>query len=127
MTAAALLTLATTASAGTIKVPQEYLGSWCNISSSNEYLKKYNDCNQPSDALTIYSDHLDGWEVGCRFTAVKTWFDPTIIRNTKEWGVKVSLVEARCEGIDRHITWKEQFTIHASKGALTIKYQERRK
>jgi hypothetical protein len=69
--------------------------------------------------MTIRSTSYRGWEHGCRFTAVKTWFDPNIVAATKMMGVKVSRIEADCNG--EGCTWKEQMTAYVTKGTLVIR------
>jgi hypothetical protein len=126
---AAALALSGSAAIAGPTVHKAALGSWCSVGPSDKgaflYLEKIRDCDKPTDNLHVYPDHYEGWEYACRFTGVKTWFDPKIIANTKEWGVKVSRVEASCAGID--CTWKERLTVYVSKGAFVLKdvYQSR--
>jgi hypothetical protein len=105
-------------------VHKDVLGSWCYVGTvvkgEAQYGEKFDkDCDTPSDILIIQPTRYEGWEYGCRFTAVKTWFDPNIIASTKTMGVKVSRIESSCEGID--CTWKEQLTVYVEKGTLIIK------
>jgi|RhiMetdeSRZDD1v2_1073273.scaffolds.fasta_scaffold627870_2 hypothetical protein len=123
---AAALALSVSAASAGPTVHKEVLGSHCPIGSvaRETYYQSQDDQSQDvscrEDRMTIYPTHYEGWEFTCRFIAVKTWFDPNIIASTKTMGVKVSRVEARCEGLD-HCTWKEQLTLFASKGTLVLK------
>jgi hypothetical protein len=122
---AALLALGSSPSFAGPTVHKEVLGSWCHAGSGDKgealYIEKYdNDCEVPSDALIIRPTRYQGWEYGCRITAVKTWFDPNIIASTKTMGAKASRIESSCEGLD-HCIWKEQLTIYNEQGTLKIK------
>src|SRR5260370_1088654 len=132
MTTAALLALSNSPGLAGPTIHKDVLGSWCYsgtvVKGEFQYSEKFNkDCDDPINTMTVHPTRYEGWEHSCRFTAVKTWFDPNIIANTKTWGVKVSRIESSCEGID--CTWKEQLTIYVTKETFIVKnprqYQER--
>jgi hypothetical protein len=104
---------------------KEAVGTWClngNDETRKEttYLEFNGKCENPLDLLIVERTNYRGSEHTCRITAVKTRFDPNIIANTKEWGVPVSQVTSKCEGLDT-CTWREQVTLYVSKGVLVLK------
>jgi hypothetical protein len=98
-------------------------GKWCSYPDEfygegpRDYYVSYpsGHCNE-TNWIEIKPSSYEGHEVGCGFTSVKTWFDPNIIRNTKEWGVRVARISAQCGG--EGCTWRETFIMYVSKGTL---------
>jgi hypothetical protein len=132
MLTAVLLALGSSPGLAGPTVHKELLGSWCfmgqdEITGKNRYYEQLPGSKECDDAVTTFKlDRLHGWEHGCRYTAVKTWFDPDIVATTKTWGVKVSRIEASCEGDG--CTWRAQITAYVSKGTLNTtirRYQAR--
>jgi hypothetical protein len=102
--------------------------AWRRATKRGTTASQFPDSKECGDGImTIKPDRYQGWEHGCRYTAVKTWFDPNIVASTKTMGVKVSRIEARCEG--EGCTWMERLTVHVTKGTLVVKdarhYRER--
>jgi hypothetical protein len=132
MTTATLLALGSLPSLAAPTVDENLIGSWCVANedggkNETRYWSKTDGQDCGDGILIIRPTSYRGWEHSCRFTAVKTRFDPNIVAATKMMGVKVSRIEARCEG--EGCTWREQLTAYVSKGTLVIKntrhYRER--
>jgi hypothetical protein len=69
--------------------------------------------------LRIKPDRYEEVESSCRYTEVKTWFDPTIpVAIKTKPGVYVSQVTAECTG--EGDKWREQATFYFSKGMLYL-------
>ena len=110
---------------------EDLIGSWCpspyqeDDKDERHYWPKDSDCGD--GILTIHRSSYEGWEQSCRFTSVKTRFDPSVDANTKMMGTKVSRINANCSG--EECTWKEQMTAYVTKGTLVVKnrrhYRER--
>jgi hypothetical protein len=128
LTAAALFAFAVSAQAGPT-VHKDVIGSWCRHTDENTYISLLpgEEKNCGDGIVVIKSNLYQGWEHECRYTAVKTWFDRSIIATTKTMGVTVSRVDASCEG--EGCTWREQLTFYKAQGTLTIRnprhYRER--
>ena len=73
----------------------------------------------------IKPDRYEEVESGCRYTEVKTWFDPTIPVATKtKLGAYVSRVTAQCTG--EGDKWREEATFYFSKGMLYFSRKQTR-
>jgi hypothetical protein len=107
-------------------IPRDVRGNWCSGSTNNDS-DSYLACNEGEGGgeFVVEANGYSGLEYGCRAVEVKTWFDPRIIRNTKEWGVSVSRVTAQCEsGEGRGSKWREETTMYVSKGVLVAKTRQ---
>jgi hypothetical protein len=124
-----LATSATTARTGTPVMlnNKEIIGEWCASKADTELFfssKSREDCG--AGALNIQINGIEGWEHGCQYTAVKTWYDPTIPTATKTpTGALVSRIEMICTG--EGYTWRERVTVHLGKGFLSYKSNWRSK
>jgi hypothetical protein len=109
------------------RVPKEILGEWCGQSAQTEGVDYYfpGTCRDTDGWLVVKPDRYEGHELGCRFASVKTWYDRNIARNTKETGVTVARINARCGG--EGCEWRESFIIYVSKGTLEIRERNRSK
>lgn len=118
---ACAVALTATAQAGPT-VPEDIRGAWCRTGADGKVSvyspTETGKCEAEDGIMTIKPDRYVGWEHTCRYTSVKTWFDPNIARSTKSMGVYVSRIDARCGG--EGCTWKEQLTAHEAKGALYV-------
>jgi hypothetical protein len=75
--------------------------------------------------LRIKPDRYEEVESGCRYTEVKTRFDPTIPVATKtKLGAYVSRVIAQCTG--EGDKWREEATFYFSKGMLYFSRKQTR-
>jgi len=106
---------------------KEIIGEWCDYRYEKEmslFPKLDEDCGD--GILNIQVNGIKGWEHSCRYTAVKTWYDPTIPTATKTpTGALVSRIEMTCAG--EGCTWRERVTIHLGKGYLAYKSNWRSK
>ena len=102
-------------------VPEFARRTWCQAETAWEgttVYRTHGDCENNDDVMTIKASRYEGWEYACDFTAVKTWFDPSIPSATKTFGVHVFRITADCGG--EGCTWKEQLTFWQSKGSLYV-------
>ena len=130
LTGAALLACADDATAAKLQ-NKAVLGAWCTMAAEPNAqgpeiyypLGLGEECRD--GILWIKPDRYEEVESGCRYTEVKTWFDPTIPVATKtKPGVYVSQVTAECTGEgDR---WREQATFYFSKGMLYFSRKQTR-
>jgi hypothetical protein len=130
LAAAALLACAADATAAKLQ-NKALLGAWCimaaepNAQGPEIYypLGLGEECRD--GILRIKPDRYEEVESGCRYTEVKTWFDPTIPVATKtKPGVYVSQVTAECTG--EGDKWREQATFYFSKGMLYFSRKQTR-
>ena len=75
---------------------KEIIGEWCNYEYKKEVSLSWRgpeeDCGD--GILKIKVNAIEGWEHGCTYTSVKTWYDPTIPTATKTpTGALVSRIE----------------------------------
>jgi hypothetical protein len=123
LTGVAALAMVTSAHADPL--PRSVLGKWCvNASESTglkwvDYLFKWDEDCSAEDVIQIKHNEWTGWEFSCKFIAAKTRFDPTIPRDTKNSGVWVSHIEAKCFGLCT--TWRSNFILYFSKGQLEMR------
>jgi hypothetical protein len=110
----------------TDRLPKDVLGKWCSNSNSDlgnsKWETAYYDWNKdcdPTAAIEIKQNEWIGWEDGCRFTEVKTRFDPTIPLSTKSGGVWVAHIKAKCSG--EGCDWHSNFVLYFSKGRLVMR------
>jgi hypothetical protein len=113
-------------------LPSKFLGKWCadlggdaqptppGSEWTNTFLSlsDLEDCDKHS-VIEVKQNEWTGWESGCRFTEVKTRFDPTIPANTKEMGVWVAHIKANC--IEESCKWHSSFVLYHSMGALFMR------
>jgi hypothetical protein len=102
-------------------------GKWCSYPDSGEGPTSYvsypsGHCKE-DNWIEIKPSSYEGHEMGCNFTSVKTWFDPNIVRNTKEMGVRVAQISAQCGG--EGCTWRQTFIMYVSKGTLYMQQLSR--
>jgi hypothetical protein len=117
ITAIAAIAVASPAAAAPT-LHRDVQGRWCTDGSVQ--LWEYTDANcAPENAITVKPDRYEGWEFGCRITAVKKTFDRDIIASTKTMGAWVARVNATCSGID--CEWQEQMTMYVEKGTLFMR------
>ena len=126
--AAALAAMALPAQADSL--PKEALGKWCAMDNEDQgatwdrtYFGWFPDpkCN-PDTIITITNKRwggLGGLSVECSFTSVRTRFDRSIIRNTKEMGVNVAHISAQCSNED--CSYRSEFVVYFSQGILTMR------
>jgi hypothetical protein len=113
------------------QLPREILGKWCSEPVANveptppgsewtEFYSRWDkDCAEDA-AIEIKQNEWTAWESGCRFTELKTRFDPTIPVATKTPpGVWVAHVKAKCAG--EGCTWRSSFVLYLSKGTLFMR------
>jgi hypothetical protein len=123
----AIATAPGTASHTAPTVHKDIVGSWCpspyqeDGKDERHYWPKDRDCGD--GILTIHPSSYEAWEQSCRFTSVKTSFDPSVDANTKIMGVKVARIGAKCNG--EECTWKKQLTAYVTKGTLVVKNERR--
>jgi hypothetical protein len=123
LVAALLLSCGSVSAAPTSRVHQEVIGEWCQPLTRGHvtsYWERQEDQNCGEEILIVEAHRYAGWEFACRITAVKTWVDPTIILNTKEWGTKVSQIDSICSDV-QVCEWRERITLHVSKGTLSLR------
>jgi hypothetical protein len=115
-----LVVLATTlpAHAGA-KLPNELVGKYCldEFGDLEFYEAQKEEC--PMDRkVELTATEYKGHELSCRFTAVRTWIDPTLRLDTKTMGRPVTLVNARCSDMD--CTWPRTFTMNTTHGGMSV-------
>jgi hypothetical protein len=98
---------------------KEVLGTWCMINDTESVrARKNEDCGD--SIMIIKPDRYEGWEHGCIYTDVVTWFDGTISVATKTpLGAPVSRIKSGCAG--EGCTWREEMTVYFAKGVLFTK------
>jgi hypothetical protein len=130
LAAAALLACAGDATAAKLQ-NKAVLGAWCTMAAEPNAqgpeiyypLGLGEECGD--GILRIKPDRYEEVESGCRYTEVKTWFDPTIPVATKtKLGAYVSRVTAQCTG--EGDKWREEATFYFSKGMLYFSRKQTR-
>jgi hypothetical protein len=108
-------------------LPNSVLGKWCGAWEgqldtkpgaewTETYMRWDKTCGEDG-VFEVKQHEWTAWESGCRFTSVKTVWDPTIPVATKTpLGVQVAHIKAKCgaEGC----TWHSSFVLYFSKGTL---------
>jgi len=124
LTGAALLACAGDATAAKLQ-NKALLGAWCSMAvepnaQGPEVYYQLGLGEECGDGiLRIKPDRYEEVESGCRYTEVKTWFDPTIpVAAKTKPGVYVSQVTAECTG--EGDKWREQATFYFSNGMLYL-------
>jgi hypothetical protein len=123
LTAACLA--ATAAHAEQPRIPPEMLGKWCSHIQEGDpspgkkwteiYIEWTEKCGEDG-IFVVKQNEWRAWESGCRFTSVRTVWDPTIIATTKTLGVWVSHIKAKCGG--EGCTWRSNFVLYVAQGTL---------
>jgi hypothetical protein len=127
MLTAALLVLGSSPGLAGPTLYKGLLGSWCYHSSHHGedlYVEKSDKGCGGGHILTFKSDRYEDREYGCLITAIKIKFNPNIPASTKENGVNVSHITARCAGDG--CTWMEQMTAYFQQGQFMVKQRQYR-
>jgi hypothetical protein len=93
MTAAALLALTATASASTVKLPEEYLGSWCITQRAENNVIVHERCDTDSERTFVGPNSLFNYTVGECFRLVKSERSPPYGN-----GVRTFIMTYQCKG-----------------------------
>jgi hypothetical protein len=122
--AAMSITMLTSAQATPV-LHKEIIGTWCEptvdeAKNETSYHWGYGKPCKDEQHLIVEPRSYHGLEYTCRVTSVRMGFDPSIIRNTKEWGVRLASVTADCKGLDDEC-WKEQVTFYQTKSRLVVR------
>jgi hypothetical protein len=129
MAAAAVAILATPALASN---KTNISGTYCGSSDPEviKLQKKYNVRDylaaiDNSECLGNYvkftPTSFKGADYGCKFRSVRKSFDRGIAADTRNVGVDVFRVTARCEFDDQECSWNSTWTMYVSQGTLFIR------
>src|SRR5262245_20855692 len=104
---------------------KEIRGEWCRTTNDDlmdfMFFPKWQNQDCGAGILSIDMDRIKGQEYSCKYTAIKTWYDPTIPTATRTpTGALVSTIKMTCSTLD-NCTWRQRVTVHLGKGYLHYK------